>query len=88
MNKNRTTRFLGGVFLGYANMAIAMVVGLWMTPFLLRKLGQHDYGVWLVGLQVLAYFSLLDFGVLAILPRELLTPRVKHSGPGSQSSRR
>src|SRR5438067_2516782 len=66
----RSTKFLGGVFFGYANMALAMIVGLWLTPFFLHRLGQHDYGVWLVGLQVLAYLSLLDFGVLALLPRE------------------
>ena len=47
-----------------------MVTGLWMTPFLLHRIGQHDYGLWLVGLQVLTYLTLIDFGVVALLPRE------------------
>ncbi len=46
-----------------------MLVGLWLTPFLLRRVGQHDYGLWLVGAQLLAYLSLMDFGIVALLPR-------------------
>ena len=48
-----------------------MITGLWLTPFLLRRIGQYDYGVWLVGLQAVAYLALLDFGVVALLPREI-----------------
>jgi O-antigen/teichoic acid export membrane protein len=66
---SRTKRFLGGVSLGYANQALLTVVGLWLTPFLLHRIGQHDYGLWLVGAQLLAYLSLMDFGIVALLPR-------------------
>lgn len=68
---NRTRRFLSGVALTYANQIFVMVVGLWLTPFLLHRLGQHDFGLWLIGLKALSYLSLLDIGVLAILPREV-----------------
>src|ERR1700682_272110 len=66
---SRTRRFLGGVSLGYANQVLLTVVGLWLTPFLLRRIGQHDYGLWRVGAQLLAYLSLMDFGIMALLPR-------------------
>src|SRR5579864_4407835 len=49
--RSRSARFLGGVGLGYSFQAISMLVGLWMTPFLLRHIGQHDLGVWMVGTQ-------------------------------------
>jgi O-antigen/teichoic acid export membrane protein len=49
---------------------LVTVAGLWLTPFLLARTGQHDYGLWLVGTQVLAYLMLMDFGVVALLPRE------------------
>jgi len=39
---------------------------LWMAPFLLHRLGQHDFGVWIVGFQILSYLILLDFGVIAM----------------------
>lgn len=66
---SRTKRFLGGVSLGYTNQGLVMIAGLWLTPFLLHRIGQHDYGLWLVGVQILAYLSLMDFGIVALLPR-------------------
>lgn len=67
---SRTTKFIGGISFGYAAQALTTLVGLLITPFLLGRIGQHDYGLWLVGAQVLAYLSLLDFGLIALLPRE------------------
>ena len=65
----RSRRFFGGLRLAYLYQALVMVTGLWITPFLLKHLGQHDYGLWLVGLQTLSYLVLMDFGIVAILPR-------------------
>jgi O-antigen/teichoic acid export membrane protein len=77
---SRTRRFLGGVGFGYANQLLVMLTGLWLTPFLLGRVGPHDYGLWLVGAQVLAYVMLVDLGVVALLPREAatLTGRAGH----------
>ena len=69
MEKTRFDRFLGGVTVGYVNMAAVTLGGLLLTPFFLERLGQHDYGLWLVGLQILAYLALMDFGVVALLGR-------------------
>jgi O-antigen/teichoic acid export membrane protein len=66
----RSGRFFGGLRLSYLYQAAVMVCGLWLTPFLLKHLGQHDYGLWLVGLQTLSYLILMDFGIIALLPRE------------------
>ena len=66
----RTKRFIGGAGVGYLYQAVVAVAGLWLTPFLLRRLGQHEYGLWLTGAQLLAYLALLDLGVVALLPRE------------------
>ena len=67
---SRTRRFLGGIGSAYANQVAVTVIGLWLTPFLLRRLGPHDYGLWLTATQVIMYLTLLDLGVLALLPRE------------------
>jgi O-antigen/teichoic acid export membrane protein len=61
---------LGGASFGYASQVVMMTVGFWLTPFLLHRIGQHDFGLWLVGTQILFYLALLDFGVVALLPRE------------------
>ena len=67
---SRTDRFLSGVGFGYASQVLTTLVGLWLTPFLLHSIGQHDYGLWLVGAQLMSYLALLDLGVVALLPRE------------------
>ena len=67
----RTRRFLDAVCLNYGNQAVVMLIGLWLTPFLLHHLGQRDYGLWLVGFQSLTYLAVLDIGIIGILPREV-----------------
>lgn len=67
---SRTNRFLSGIGFGYASQVLTTLVGLWLTPFLLHRIGQHDYGLWLVGTQLMFYLALLDLGVVALLPRE------------------
>ena len=47
MTASRTRRFVGGLSVGYLHTAIVTIVGLWLTPYLLRHLDQHDYGLWL-----------------------------------------
>lgn len=68
---SRTHRFLSGVSLGYAYLGMVTVVGLWLTPFLLGRIGTEDYGLWLVTTQILGYLHLLDLGVVALAPREI-----------------
>lgn len=66
----RSRRFLGGLAFTYGYQALVLVTGLWLTPFFLRRIGQYDYGLWLVGTQLLTYLSLTDLGVVALLPQE------------------
>jgi O-antigen/teichoic acid export membrane protein len=71
MAEGRLARFAGGLGLGYLHTLAVLVVALWLTPFLLRQLGSHDYGLWLLASQVLAYLALMDLGVVALVPREV-----------------
>ena len=68
---SRTRRFLSGISFGYSTQILTMVIGLWLVPFLLLRIGQHDYGLWLVGTQIMFYLGLLDLGIVAVLPREV-----------------
>lgn len=85
---SRANRFIVGVFFGYVNQMLVMAVGLWLTPFLLHRIGQQDYGLWLVGSQVMLYLALLDLGIVALLPREtaFATGREKVSAGESEVS--
>jgi len=67
---SRTNRFLSGIGFGYASQILTTLVAFWLTPFLLHRIGQIDFGLWLVGTQLMFYLGLLDLGVVALLPRE------------------
>lgn len=68
---SRTRRILSGTGIAYTHQAAVIILGLWLTPFLLRRVGQHELGLWFVVTQVLGYLALMDLGVVAILPREV-----------------
>src|ERR1700730_9020339 len=68
---SRSARFIGGLSLGYLNQALATLIGLWIAPFLFHRVGQDNYGLWLVAAQIVLYLTLMDFGVVALLPREV-----------------
>lgn len=83
---SRKSAFLGGVIGGYSFQALAMCAGIWLTPTYLRILGNFEYGLWLVGLQILTFLMLADFGVLAIVPRDVaqLSGREKIGGESGE----
>lgn len=52
-----------GIVLNYISIAITFIVGLVYTPFLIRTLGQVDYGIYALALAIAGYLSLLDLGI-------------------------
>ena len=68
---SRTRSFLHGIGIRYLNQVLTTLVGLWLTWFLLDRLGQDEYGLWLMALPLLAFLELSDLGVNAVVPREV-----------------
>jgi len=71
MRNGRLGRFVAGLGFGYLHTLTALVIGVFLTPYLLARLGGHDYGLWLLGAQVVAYLALMDIGIVALVPREV-----------------
>lgn len=51
-----------GAALNYIIIALNTIVGLAYTPYLLRCLGQNEYGLYSLVSSVIAYLTILDFG--------------------------
>jgi len=68
---SRTGRVLAAVSLGYVHLALSTLFGLWFTPFLLRRVGEGDFGLWAAGMPILTYVGMVDFGVLTIFQRDV-----------------
>lgn len=51
-----------GAVLNYVIIFLNIILGLCYTPFMLRCLGQNEYGLYSLVASIIAYLTLLDFG--------------------------
>jgi len=51
-----------GALLSYVSIALNMVIGLLYTPYMLRMLGQSEYGLYSLAASLIAYLTVLDLG--------------------------
>lgn len=51
-----------GAVLNYIIIALNTITGLLYTPFMLRCLGQNEYGLYSLVASIIAYLTILDFG--------------------------
>lgn len=58
----KVNQLKAGVILSYLQMGLGMIISLIYTPFMLRLLGQSEYGLYNISSSVISYLSLLNFG--------------------------
>lgn len=74
-----------GVVLSYLMMGLEVASTLFLTPFILRTLGQAEYGVYKLSAAIIAYLLLLDLGIGNAVVRYISKYRV--SGDHVQARR-
>ncbi|NGX84739.1 oligosaccharide flippase family protein [Aequorivita sp. KMM 9714] len=52
-----------GAILSYVNIGLTNVIGLMLTPFIIRSLGNSEYGLYLLIGSIIGYISILDLGL-------------------------
>lgn len=60
---------LVGIFLSYFLIFIDTIIGLLLIPFLLKTLGNYEYGMYKLLLSTASYLSVLDFGIGGTITR-------------------
>src|SRR3989442_1475070 len=65
---SRSTRALIASVFSYLRYGLALVSGIVLVPFVLGRLGDHTYGLWMAMGELLAYAAFADLGLLSILP--------------------
>ena len=58
-----------GIFLSYINIGIQSIVGFLYIPILLHYIGKNEYGLYQLMGSLIAYFSIMDFGLSAAVIR-------------------
>ena len=67
-----------GIFLSYFNIVIHAVLGFVYVPLLLYYIGAHEYGLYQLIGSLIAYFSIMDFGLTAAVTRFFAKYRALH----------
>jgi O-antigen/teichoic acid export membrane protein len=62
-------RLLVGAATNWLAFAATLVVGFFLTPYVVRELGDGPYGVWAFVESLVAYFTLFDLGIAACVVR-------------------
>ncbi len=58
----RANRFFIGVLWNWISVAINLAIGILLTPYIVRKLGSEQYGIWALVFSLLEYLWFFDLG--------------------------
>lgn len=67
----------GNVIWNWSGMAVTMLAGFIVAPYLVHHLGDSGYGLWILIASMTGYFSLLDLGVGASVGRYIAYYRAR-----------
>ena len=73
---------LGNAAWNWAGMAVNMAAGFATAPFLVRRLGETNYGLWIVLASFTSYFGMLDLGVRGAVGRQVAYRRAQGDRAG------
>lgn len=62
-------KLTSGVVVGWTSTLLSIAIALFMTPFLIRHLGEAGYGVWVLVQSTVSYMYLLDLGLRTTVVR-------------------
>jgi O-antigen/teichoic acid export membrane protein len=66
---NLKVRVFRNVASNWLKLAVQLAVGFVLSPFILHKLGDAAFGIWVLIFSLTAYYFMFDFGILAAVPR-------------------
>jgi O-antigen/teichoic acid export membrane protein len=58
----RTKRYLSNVLWSWSGVLLTIVVGFLLSPYLIRHLGDINFGIWAVATSLVGYYWLMDLG--------------------------
>ena len=67
-----TKHFKLGAVLSYLSIVLNMVISLFFTPFLIKSLGDSEYGVYKVVQSFSGHLAIMSFGVATLIVRNLV----------------
>ena len=69
MRKFEKTQILKNVGSSWSALATNVLVGIFLSPFILHRLGDAAYGIWVLIFSVTGYYGLFDLGIRSSIIR-------------------
>jgi len=73
-----------GALLSYATLGVTNVVGILLTPFIVRSFGQAEFGLYVLMGSLISYMTVLDFGLNNTIVRYVAKYRAEHDMQGEE----
>lgn len=74
-----------GVYLSYASIFVTNITNLILTPFIIRSLGQSEYGLYMLIGAFVGYIAVLDFGLSNTTVRYVAKYRAERDREGEEN---
>ncbi|MBR2614410.1 MAG: polysaccharide biosynthesis protein [Clostridia bacterium] len=74
-----------GVVLSYLLIVVDILVSLFFVPYLLKSLGDSEYGIYRLMLSTASYLSILDFGIGGTLTRYIVKFKTEQDKKGIEN---
>jgi len=85
MRRFEKLQIIRNVSSNWVALAINVLVGIFLTPFILHRLGDAAYGIWVLIFSITGYYGLFDLGIRSSLVRYVA--RAKASGDLNYASK-
>lgn len=76
------SRFVHNVLWGWLGVGVNIVIGLFLSPIIIGRLGVAQYGTWVLLFSTVDYFRMLDFGFRAATVNACARSRVREDWQG------
>src|ERR1017187_9072916 len=85
MRKLEKLQIIKNISANWVALAVNVLVGIFLSPFILHRLGDAAFGIWVLIFSVTGYYGLFDLGIRSSLVRYVA--RAKASGDLNYASK-
>src|ERR1700675_2848002 len=69
MRKHEKTAILKNVGSSWSALGINVIVGIFLSPFIVHRLGDAAFGIWVLIFSITGYYGLFDLGIRSSIVR-------------------
>src|SRR6202030_4159512 len=63
MRTNLRAQVLRNIGSNWFGLAVTVAIGFFLSPFILRKLGDNAFGLWILIFSITGYYGIFDLGI-------------------------